>query len=160
MRTELARRICLLAVALMALFGVGACPGTLADTEQFLVDATSDATADDSGVGAGPDGGNVADSCGDVPTRIFQAQCGNAGCHGTGATQEGLDLVSPGLTTRVVGVSGKGCSGLLANPSQPEVSLLYTKLSAQPPCGAQMPIGRSPLGSADVTCVLKWIAAQ
>ena len=36
----------------------------------------------------------------------------------------------------------------------------YTKLSSHPPCGAQMPLAQPPLGSADLACVLAWIAAQ
>jgi hypothetical protein len=133
---------------LLALTG---CPGTLTDKDRFLTDAGADIVAPvDTGTGA----------CGDVVARIFQPQCGNTGCHGALAPQQGLDLVSAGVAARVVGVNGTECSGLLANPASPETSLLYTKLSSHPPCGAQMPLAANPLSGADAACVLAWIAAQ
>jgi hypothetical protein len=86
--------------------------------------------------------------------------CGGTSCHGADAPQQDLDLVSPGLASRVVGVAGKGCSVTLADPANPEGSLIYQKLSPNPPCGAPMPLARPPLSRADVACVLAWIAAQ
>ena len=74
--------------------------------------------------------------------------------------QQDLDLVSPGLASRVVGVVAKGCSVMLADPADPEGSLIYQKLSPTPPCGAPMPLARPPLSRAEVACVLAWIAAQ
>jgi hypothetical protein len=145
----------LLGVTLFAALG---CPGTLADKERFLVDATAvDAAGADSAV---TEAGDDATACGDIGARIFQAQCGSSGCHGALAPQEGLDLVSAGVAARVVGVAGQECSGTLADPAMPEASLLYTKLSANPPCGAQMPLARPPLSGADTACLLAWIAAQ
>lgn len=122
------------------------CPGTLDDKERFVVDAGSDS--------------NDTSGCGDVPSRIFVPSCGTNGCHGATAPQQGLDLVSPGLDTRLVGVQAKTCSGILADPQNPAGSLLYTKLLAQPSCGARMPLAREPLSDADTACVLGWIAAQ
>jgi hypothetical protein len=107
---------------------------------------------------AGSDG---ASACGDVVTRIFVPSCGGTGCHSAKAPQEDLDLVSADVTSRVVGVSAKQCVGVLADPQNPEESVLYKKLFPQPDCGtAQMPLARPPLSSADVACVLGWIAAQ
>jgi len=134
----------------LLLLAVAGCPGTLTDKERFLLDGGPDSTLP-------LDAGG---SCGDVVSRIFQPQCGNSGCHGAMAPQQNLDLVSAGVAARVVGVSGTECSGVLANPASPETSLLYTKLSAHPPCGAQMPLAATPLSSADIACVLQWIANQ
>ena len=145
MRIDRNRWAWLVVVGLISLGATG-CPGTLADKERFLVDA------------AAPDGGGNA--CGDVPTRIFVAQCGGSGCHGASAPQQGLDLESPDLAARVVGIPAVSCAATLADPADPASSFLYTKLAVKPPCGAQMPLARPPLGSADVACVLAWIAAQ
>jgi len=147
MRTDLWRRVLPVALLLVATTG---CPGTLTDKERFLVDSGTDTVPLDGTSGA----------CGDVVTRIFQPQCGSSGCHGALAPQQNLDLVSAGVAARVVGVNGTECSGVLANPTSPETSLLYTKLSTHPPCGAQMPLAGTALSSADMACVLEWIAAQ
>ena len=134
-----------LGVALAVLAG---CPGKLNDKARFLVDLDAGGDAGD----AGP--------CGDVPTRIFVPSCGSNGCHSATAPQQGLDLVSPGVASRVVGVQAKVCAGTLADPDNPAGSLLYTKLATRPACGAQMPLAQPPLGNADAACVLDWIASQ
>lgn len=147
MRTE--RRIGTIAgpaLLTLVLLATG-CPGTLADKERFLTDA---AVVDTGG----------ADPCGDVPTRIFAAQCGGTGCHGPTAPQQGLDLESADVASRVVGVAATSCAATLADPANPTASFLYTKLAVKPPCGSQMPLARPPLSSADAACVLSWIAAQ
>ena len=152
-----------------------ACPGTLDDKQRFLVDAGSagkvgtagtggdDAAAPSgagSDAGADPDAGPNLGPCGDVVERIFEPSCGGTGCHGATGAQQGLDLVSPGVAERVVGVPGIGCSATLADPASPEASLIYTKLSSTPPCGSPMPLARPALSDEDVACVLAWIAAQ
>jgi len=152
--------LCVACVALSVLTG---CPGTLDDKERFLLDAdTPDAAAGMGGAlsDAAGSAGAGSNACGDVAARIFSPSCGGTGCHGAIAAQQGLDLVSPGLATRVVGVPGKGCAVTLADPQDPAGSLLYQKLSATPPCGAPMPLARPPLSSADAACVLAWIAEQ
>jgi hypothetical protein len=139
------------ALALLAasLPGLTGCPGTLRDKDRFLTDAAPDA-----------DAGDDPGACGDVVTRVFAPSCGGTGCHGATAPQQGLDLVSPGVAARVVGVSGTGCAGLLADPADPTNSLLYTKLSPKPSCGSQMPLARPALSAADAACILAWIAGQ
>jgi hypothetical protein len=152
-------------MALSALQLTG-CPGTLAHPEHFLlalagasgagpVEAGSEAGAD---AGADPNAG----PCGDVVTRIFIPSCGGTGCHGAVGPQQDLDLVSPDVASRVVGVpgTGTGCVSTLADPTNPEASLIYQKLSPTPPCGSPMPLARPPLSDEDVACVLAWIAAQ
>jgi hypothetical protein len=165
----------LLASFILALgtFFLAGCPGTLDDKERFLVDAGNsgnaagggsgddaavpdDAGSDASAAGAGPDLG----PCGDVVTRIFVPSCGGTGCHGPTGAQQDLDLVSPGVAERVVGVTGTGCISNLADPENPEASLIYQKLSPTPPCGSPMPLARPALSEADAACVLAWIRAQ
>ena len=141
-------------LAFGALSLLAGCPGTLADKELY------EAALDGARPPNGADGSADAGPCGDVVERIFVPTCGGSGCHGTSAPQQDLDLVSPGLASRVVGVAGKGCSVVLADPANPEGSLMYQKLSPIPPCGAPMPLARPPLSRADVACVLAWIAAQ
>jgi len=156
---------------------LGGCPGTLDNKEQFLAAAGSvgKAGSASSGVGGGDDAGPaVAGSdagtdtdaspdlgpCGDVVARIFVPSCGGTGCHGATGPQQDLDLVSPGVAERVVGILGIGCSAVLADPTNPEASLIYQKLSPTPPCGSPMPLARPALSDEDVGCVLTWIAAQ
>jgi len=133
-----------------ALTLLAGCPGKLEDKELFL------AALNDGGLQSQTDAG----PCGDVVTRIFVPSCGGSGCHGAMAPQQDLDLVSSGVASRVVGVTAKGCSVTLVDPTNPEGSLMYLKLSPNPPCGAQMPLARPPLSSTDAACVLAWIAAQ
>jgi len=158
---------------------LGGCPGSLEHKERFLLAAgsagqangagsasgmgggDSDAAAPaDAGSDAGPDAGPDLGPCGDVVTRIFVPSCGGTGCHGATAPQQDLDLVSPGVAARVVGVLGLGCSATLADPSDPQASLIYQKLSPTPPCGSPMPLARPALSDEDAACVLAWIAAQ
>jgi hypothetical protein len=126
-------------VAGLALLVGSGCPGRLRDKERFLVDGSS---------------------CGDVVATIFVPKCGATICHGGTAPQQGLDLVSAGVAARVVGVAAKGCAATLADPGDPEASLLYTKLAPNPPCGSQMPLAQSPLSDTEAACVLEWIAGQ
>jgi hypothetical protein len=100
-----------------------------------------------------------SDACGDVIARIFVPSCGGTGCHSDTSPQQDLDLVSPDVKSRLVGVPGKQCLKLLVDPQNPEQSLLYQKLLVRPDCGVQMPLARPPLTSAEVACVLGWIAA-
>jgi hypothetical protein len=104
-------------------------------------------------------GSSGSDACGDVRARILEPSCGGTGRHGATAPQQDLDLISEGIASRVVGVMAKQCLQVLADPENPEQSLLYTKLLARTDCGAQMPLARPPLSSADIECVRVWIAA-
>ena len=140
------------------------CPGTLEHKERFLVDAGEagggDGDAAPAHAGSDAGAGAAGGPCGDVIARVFVPSCGGTGCHGPTGTQQDLDLVSPGVRERVVGVPGTGCASTLVDPSNPEASLIYRKLLPAPPCGAPMPLARPPLSDQDVACVLAWIAAQ
>jgi len=161
-RSLFALRMTLLS-ALSLLVG---CPGELsnkADFEAYAAEhgeAGAPPTTNEAGTNAGIAGGLPSDACGDVPTRILVPSCGGTGCHSALAPQQELDLVSPGVAARLVGTPGKQCLQLLVDPQNPEQSLMYQKLLPKPACGAQMPLARPALSSADVACVLAWIAAQ
>jgi hypothetical protein len=47
----------------------------------------------------------------------------------------------------------------LVVPGQPEMSLLFIKVSESPPCGSRMPIGGTPFNAAQLEMIRSWIAA-
>ena len=126
---------------------ITACPGTLEDPGRFT-----------SGVG-GPGGGEGGGGCPDIPTAVFQPICATAACHNAMDKAQGLDLQSPGVATRLVGVCSIG-GGPLIDPAAPDQSVLYQKLSLVPPFGSRMPLGKMPLDDATTACVLAWIKVQ
>lgn len=89
---------------------------------------------------------------------IFSRTCGGTGCHSESNPAAGLDLLSPGVEARVVGVDGVDCFGVYANPARPEQSLLYTKVDENPTCGNRMPLGGTPLSLEEITCIRDWIS--
>jgi hypothetical protein len=121
------------------------CPGSLDDPARFLPDAG----------GSGADGA----ACPDVPTTVFVPICATAGCHTAADKIQGLDLESPNPASRLVGACARG-GGLLANPTNPSQSVVYTKLTITPPFGSRMPLGKPSLDDATTACVLAWISAQ
>jgi hypothetical protein len=93
----------------------------------------------------------------DIP-ELFVQRCNGEACHGGGASSAAaLDLVSPGVEDRVSGAAGTTCAGLLADLSNPQASLLYTKVT-EPGCGVLMPIGGEPLDEDELTCMEYWIS--
>jgi hypothetical protein len=123
--------------ALGALLMCAACPATLADPGRF----------------------NANGTCPDIPTQVFQPDCAGAGCHAAADPQQGLDLESPDVASRLVGVPARG-GGLLVDPAHPTASVLYTKLTSTPPFGARMPYVGPPLDDTTIACVLDWISQQ
>jgi hypothetical protein len=139
------------------------CPGELPNKAEFEAYAAAHGDAgatNQAGTSSGTAGSAGNGACGDVVARIFVPTCGGTGCHSAMAPQQDLDLVSPGVASRVVGVQAKQCLQVLVDPQNPEQSLMYQKLFTKPACGAQMPLARPALSSSDVACVLAWIAAQ
>jgi hypothetical protein len=98
--------------------------------------------------------------CPDVPQDVFIKVCSTSGCHSAVDKMLGLDLQSPDVASRLVGVNAMGGPGLLVDPSSPSTSILYTKLTATPPFGARMPFAEAPLPDATIACVLQWITLQ
>lgn len=94
----------------------------------------------------------------DVP-KLFAERCSGSICHADGqSTAASLDLTSPGLEQRVAGVLATSCVGLLADPSDPEASVLYTKVLDAPGCGSRMPLNGAALTEDEQTCVRDWIS--
>ena len=168
MRTERAWFTALPLALLGALCLLAGCPGELANKADFEAyaaahgDSGAPALTNEAGTSSGHAGtsGAANGACGDVVARILVPSCGGTGCHSALAPQQDLDLVSPGVASRVVGVPAKQCLQLLVDPQNPEQSLMYQKLLPKPTCGAQMPLARPALSSADMACVLAWIAMQ
>jgi hypothetical protein len=169
------------------LVGLGAallgCPGTLDDPARFLRAAGDDAAfteeaavGDDATIAAGDvepagdaapardvgltevgDRSSEGASCPDVPQAVLGPNCTGAGCHNAQDKTQGLDLQSPDVGTRLVGVPARGGPGLLIDSSAPSSSVLYTKLTSTPPFGARMPLTGA-LDDPTIACVLAWIA--
>jgi hypothetical protein len=90
---------------------------------------------------------------------MFEEKCGGGICHSNGeSTAAGLDLTSPGVEQRVSSAPGSGCVGVLADPADPEGSLLYTKVLDAPTCGSRMPLNGEPLTEDELSCMRDWIS--
>lgn len=118
-----------------------------------------------SGGGAGP-GGTACDRA----TEIFADPmvCAGSSCHGVAGTPFTLpwvDLVTDPATlaTRLSTTMGTSdCVGLpILDPANPAMSLLLTKLSDAPPCGATMPyLPTYTLSEEDRQCINDWVLSQ
>ncbi len=106
-----------------------------------------------------PAAGDGAVGCADVPRDVLAARCATSGCHSAADKSQGLDLESPNVAARLVGVAAGAGPGLLIDPSAPSRSVVYTKLSASPPYGARMPFARTVLDDETTACVLAWVAS-
>lgn len=134
--------------AVLAVLATSAgCAGTLTDPDRFLPASTDD------------DGGGSGAACPDITSTVFANICAASGCHSTADQADGLDLQSPDVASRLVGVCVSS-GGMLIDPSDPAASVLYLKLTPSPPFGARMPFGGTPLDPATLACVLQWIEAQ
>jgi hypothetical protein len=97
--------------------------------------------------------------------------CALSNCHDSVTRQSGIDLSLADPFTPLVGkapdttVSANSACGTstqqIINATTPNQSLLYTKISATPPCGATMPFPLGPMDNgAGAECVLQWIQAN
>src|SRR5882672_7770504 len=68
----------------------------------------------------------------DVEKDLFKPKCGLAGCHSATTPQNGLDLVTAGVGTRIK-------TGTSTCQAKPLITYLAEKLTASPACGTQMP---------------------
>jgi hypothetical protein len=155
-----------------SLGGAAACSsGSVGDVQGGGVASMGSVGGSQGGVGAGSPmgGGGIASSagagastlsCPNVPQAIFLPTCTSAACHNSQNPMQHLDLQSPNLAARLVGVPSTEGPGLLIDPAAPSNSVLYTKLSAAPPFGARMPLALAPLDSEAMDCVLAWITQQ
>jgi hypothetical protein len=147
------------AVVALAAAMAGCSPGSLDDPGRFDVNRSASGTD----IGGGAQDGGVAGSvlgeggaCPDIP-QFLAATCTASSCHNASDEAQGLDLQSPDVTSRLVSIMATEGPGLLVDPSAPTASILYLKLTASPPFGAQMPLGKRPLPEAMTACVLDWI---
>jgi hypothetical protein len=120
-----------------------ACPGTLEDPERFTDGA-----------------GGSASGCPDIASTLLVPTCAKSGCHSATDKAQGLDLESPDVAARLVGVKSTEGAGLLVDPSAPATSVLYTKLTTIPPFGSRMPLAGTPVDGATLACVLEWVSAS
>jgi mono/diheme cytochrome c family protein len=118
------------------------CPGTLSNPERFV--------SEDAGEAGG--GG----TCPDIPD-FFATTCTASACHSSSNKAQGLDLQSPDVASRLVGISATEGPGLLIDPSSPSNSVIYLKLTANPPFGSRMPLAETPLDATTMACILTWI---
>jgi hypothetical protein len=108
----------------------------------------------DSGVimDAGPPGPPVC------VAHVFSVRCAGSGCHGAGSKQ--LDLVSPGVISRLVdkpSLPSLPCAGgvyIATDGGAP--SLLLEKLDDAPACGKPMPPSGM-LHKKDADCLTEWV---
>ncbi|OQX66770.1 MAG: hypothetical protein B6A08_18790 [Sorangiineae bacterium NIC37A_2] len=173
-----------LVITLVGALAQTACPGgaELEDAESFL-DSTPVPASGGSSSGGSPGtgggspgtggggpgaGGSMAADC-DIPA-LLNVKCGTAICHGTAtdATAQvpgNVNLIAPGVESRVVGVDASydGASGdcpstpeKLIDPSDLQKSLLWTKVNGGHACGDKMPsVGT--LTPDQVDCYNDWL---
>jgi hypothetical protein len=88
---------------------------------------------------------------------IMVQKCGT--CHGERTPTKGLDLVTPGVTNRLVGVRS-GCNArpfLDPNASSSSGSYFIDKLDGDVAgCGVKMPFGAAPLTADERACLEEW----
>jgi hypothetical protein len=86
---------------------------------------------------------------------LLAQRCG--GCHGAGKPAKGLDLVTPGLAARVVGVKSTCMDRPLLQDGMPVTGMLLDKVEGPVAgCGAQMPFGAPPLSASERACLAEW----
>lgn len=96
-----------------------------------------------------------------VYTGIIQPGCS---CHLAPAGAGGLVMSDQATAyTNLVGAASSGggmCPGATrVAPGDPAGSVLYRKVSGENLCGARMPRGMSPLSSAQIDLIQRWIMA-
>ena len=95
----------------------------------------------------------------DVPTAIFAMRCGTVGCHVASSPAGSLDLVTPGVGQRLIGVHSATCAGASLVSTDGTTGFLFDKLMGMPRCGSPMPLGGAALTPAEVECVRAWTEA-
>ena len=106
------------------------------------------------------DDAGVAPDCKNVPRKIIANNCIGGYCHdNVGPPAAGLDLMSPCVADRLLGVHSSCMDYLLVDPTSVENSFIHDKVSAQyPKCGKSMPDGGH-LPPEEVRCMTAWISA-
>ncbi|MDP3276625.1 MAG: hypothetical protein Q8Q09_15615 [Deltaproteobacteria bacterium] len=139
-----ARMVCGIA-SLSALALLSGCPGKL-DNWQDFVGANEGGTTSCT----------IAVSM--VEQQLVRPRCATSGCHDRGDRAGGLDLQSPNIASRLVDQPSSSCSGrLLVNRASLGESHMLAKVSSDPGCGRQMPLGAPALSVSEVACIRSWI---
>lgn len=95
----------------------------------------------------------------DAPRDLFVARCADAGCHGATTPAAGLDLVSPGVTSRLLDTPSTCGGAPLVDTSSPAASVLLDRVRAVPRCGGEtMPLMGRPLDSIERGCLEAWVS--
>ena len=132
------RRFASVGCGLGTIWMLGGCPGTLSNPDDFI------------------DGGTEPRSAQDV----LGDSCATVGCHDDVSMAGDLDLLSPGVESRVVDVASKaiGCeTNILVVAGDPDNSYLMDKIAgAFGICGSQMPL-LDTLPPEDVELLRQWI---
>ncbi len=105
------------------------------------------------GGGGGGGGGDDGVSFSSAVLPIFQSSCSGSGCHAPGGTS-GVNLSTWGDVT---GSEGAQYGTRVVVAGSAAASPLVEKLGASPRFGSRMPLGASPLSSAQVTTIRTWI---
>lgn len=131
-------------LCLSALLVTG-CPGSIDDPAPFVAArAEADAPA------RCPDGVSVR--------ALLGRRCATTGCHDAVTRLIDLDLASPGVAERLLGQRAGTCGGrILADPNDPDRSVLLLKVRPAPPCGDRMPLDDAPFSREEIACVRAWI---
>ncbi len=118
-------------VAAVGLLALAGCPGRLDDPEKFEPGCHLNTETD-----------------------ILVPKCGLSGCHDAITKQNMLDLASPGISTRLKGMS----SGICEAP-EPLTKLMLSKISPMPSCGVQMPFAGGTLDGGEIECLTDYLDA-
>jgi hypothetical protein len=97
-----------------------------------------------------------------VPEAIFRPVCGTSPCHDANLPQAYLDLVTPGVETRVVDKPSSCPTELIVDSAAPAKSLLLGKVVSAavgtfPMCGDPMPPLGVSLSAIQIACVREWV---
>jgi hypothetical protein len=146
----------------------------LAGASLVLVGCPGDLDPALAGGGTGTGGGGGSSSICDAPTMVFastdlQKGCGSdTACHSVNTHEAGLDLVSPGVVSRLLDkmvnpATTVSCNGsttaYLKSGTSPAQGLMIDKLNATPSCGLPMPYPGGGLPAAQKTCLIQWANA-
>lgn len=131
------------------------------DNDKTSGSPTSGTTSGDS---TGGDSTTDVADCGDVPTRILQAKCSGAACHGSPGAPTELysDIASSTDPMHFLDVPAKyTCSAkMLIDSETPADSALLSVVQANGHCsGGQMPSGGPYLSAEDISCLTEWVNA-
>lgn len=110
--------------------------------------------------GCSGSGGSSCPSIDKLQTDVLIPRCALPACHGGDPPTGDLDLGSPNVADRLIGVPAAQCEGQTrVVAGDPDASYLYHKLTdATPPCGSQMPLAGHLTGDEkkQIRC---WIAS-